>query len=147
MATSGPPATSLSLWRHPCVTLGTILGACLAGISIAWLVVANRAPSLAQFALERNLIAGAAVGVLMLLPFLLFMGSPARVFFSGIIAWTILAVCYRVLGFVFVRLADRLGAFHLFALGAVVLGALAAAEWVVLLLLALRRSPLAAIRR
>lgn len=147
MANSGPSAKSLSPWRHPCVMFGIKLGACLAGISVVWLVVANRAPSLAQFALERNLIAGAAIGLLMLLPFLLFMGSPARIFLSGIIAWAILAVCYRVLGFVFVRLADRLGAFHLFTLGAVVLGVLAAADWVVLLLLALRRSPLATMRR
>ena len=146
MATSGPSVTSLSLWRHPCVTLGTIIGACLAGISIAWLVVANRAPSLAQFALERNLIAGAAIGALMLLPFLLFLGSPARIFLSGIIAWAILAVSYRLLGFVFVRLADRLGAFHLFTLGAVVLGVLAAADWVVLLVIALRRNPVTATR-
>jgi len=138
---------TLSLWRHPCVTLGTIMGACLAGIAIAWLIVANRAPSLTQFAFERNLIGGAAIVVLMLLPFFLFLGSPARIFLSGVIAWAILAVCYRMLGFVFVGLADRLGAFHLFALGASILGVLAAVQWVALLLLAARRTPLVPTRR
>lgn len=147
MALPQPSTRRLSLWRHPCTILGTIVGSCLAGIAIAWLLVANRAPSLTQFAFERNLIAGAAIGVLMLLPFFLFLGSPARIFLSGVIAWTILALAYRVLGFLFVRLGDRLGAFHLFALGAIVFGLLAAADWVALMLLAARRSPLAVTRR
>ena len=147
MAVLTPWTARSSLLRHPCVLLGTVVGACLAGIAIAWIVVANRAPSLAQFAFERDLIALAAIGVLMLLPFFLFLGSPRRIFLSGIIAWAILAVCYRVLGFLFVHLADRLGAFHLFALGAIVLGVLAAIDWVALLLLAARRTPLAATRR
>lgn len=147
MATSQPSTMRLSLLRHPCVILGTILGACLAGIAIAWMVVANRAPSLVQFAFERNLIAAAAISVLMLLPFFLFLGSPRRIFLSGVIAWAILAVCYRVLGFLFVHLADRMGAFHLFALGAIVLGVLAAVDWVALMLIAARRTPLAVTRR
>jgi hypothetical protein len=147
MAIPQPSMTTLSLWRHPCVALGTVLGACLAGIAIAWLLVANRAPSLAQFAFERNLIAGAAIGVLMLLPFFLFLGSPRRIFLSGVIAWTILALSYRVLAFLFVRLEERLGAFHLFALGAIVFGMLAAVDWVVILLWAARTTPLAVTRR
>jgi len=147
MATPQPSIARMSLWRHPCVFLGTIVGSCLAGIAIAWLLVANRAPSLTQFAFERNLIAVAAIGVLMLLPFFLFLGSPRRIFLSGVIAWAILAVSYRFLAFLFVRLGDRLGAFHLFALGAVVFGVLAAVDWVALLLLAARRSPLAVTRR
>ena len=127
--------------------LGTVLGACLVGIAIAWLLVANRVPSLAQFAFQRNLVAGAAIGVLMLLPFCLFLQSPRRIFVSGVIAWAILAVCYWMLGFLFANLADRLGAFHLFTLGAIAVGVLAAADWVALLLIAARRTPLAVTRR
>ena len=147
MATPAPSIQRLTILRHPCVTLGTVIGACLAGIAIAWLLVANRVPSLAQFAFERNLVAAAAIAVLMLLPFCLFLQSPRRIFMSGVIAWAILAVSYWGLGFLFAHLADRLGAFHLFALGAIALGVLAAADWVALLLIAARRSPLALTRR
>ena len=146
MATQQPSTMKMPPWRHPCVTLGSVIGVCLAVVAVAWLLIANRAPSLDRFALERNLIAGAAIGLLMLLPFLLFLGSPARVFLAGTVAWTILAVVYWLLGFFFVRLGDRLGAFHLFALGTIALGALAAVDWVALLLLATRRHPLVATR-
>ena len=111
MAPLQPSAVRLSAWRHPCLILGTVTGACLAGIAVAWLLVANRAPSLAQFAFERNVIAGAAIGILMLLPFLLFLGSPARIFVSGVIAWTILALAYDVMEILFGRLGTRLGRF------------------------------------
>jgi hypothetical protein len=147
MAPLKPSGVRLLTWRHPCLLLGTVIGACLAGIAVAWLLVANRAPSLAQFAFERNVIAGAAIGVLMLLPFVSFLGSPARIFVSGVIAWTILALAYDVLEILFGRLESRLGAFHLFMLGAVVFGVLAVLDWVALLLLAARRSPAIATRR
>ncbi len=133
--------------RHPCLILGTVTGACLAGIAVAWLLVANRAPSLAQFAFERNVITGAAIGILMLLPFFSFLGSPARIFISGVIAWTILALAYDVLEILFGRLSTRLGAFHLFMLGTVVFGVLAVLDWVALLLLSAKRSPAVATRR
>jgi hypothetical protein len=147
MSSLSPREVQLSAWRHPCLILGTVTGACLAGIAVAWVLVANRVPSLAQFAFERNVIAGAAMGVLMLLPFFLFLGSPARMFVSGVIAWTILALAYDVLEILFGRLESRLGAFHLFMLGAIVFGALAVLNWVALLLLSARRSPAVATRR
>jgi hypothetical protein len=147
MALLQPSEVRLFRWSHPCLILGTVTGACLAGIAVAWLLVANRAPSLAQFAFERNVIAGAAIGILMLLPFLLFLGSPGRIFVSGVIAWTILALAYDVLEILFGRLGTRLGSFHLFMLGAVVFGILAVLDWVALLLLAARRAPAVATRR
>ena len=147
MAPLQPSAARLPALRHPCTIRGTVIGACLTGIAVAWLLVANRVPSLAQFALERNAIAGAAIGILMLLPFFLFWGSPARIFPSGVIAWTILALAYDVMEILFSRLSTRLGAFHLFILGAVVFGLLAALDWVALLLVAARRSPAVATRR
>jgi hypothetical protein len=147
MASLQPSEVQLFRWRHPCVVLGTIVGACLAGIAVAWLLVAKRAPSLAQFAFERNVIAGAAIGILMLLPFFLFLGSPKRIFVSGVIAWTILALAYDVLEILFGQLGARLGSFHLFMLGAVVFGVLAVLDWVALLLLAMWRSPAVATTR
>jgi hypothetical protein len=149
MAPLQPSAARLSPspWRHPCLILGTVTGACLAGIAVAWLLVANRVPSLAQFAFERNVIAGAAIGTLMLLPFFLFLGSPARIFVSSVIAWAILALAYDVMEILFARLGTRLGAFHLFMLGAVAFGMLAVLDWVALLLFAAWRNPAVATRR
>lgn len=147
MASLQPSVARLSAWRHPCMILGMVTGACLVGIVAAWLLVANRVPSLAQFAFERNVIAGAAIGIVMLLPFFLFLGSPARIFLSGVVAWAILALAYDVMEILFARLGSRLGAFHLFILGTVVFGMLAVLDWVALLLFAARRSPAVATRR
>ena len=147
MASLEPSEVRLFRWRHPCVVLGTIVGVCLAGVAVAWLLVANRAPSLTQFAFERNIIAVAAIGILMTLPFLVFLGSPKRIFVSGVIAWTILALTYDVLEILFVHLGVRLGSFHLFMLGAVVFGVLAVLDWVAILLLAMWRNPAVATRR
>ena len=47
----------------------------------------------------------------------------------------------------FARLGTRLGAFHLFMLGAVAFGMLAVLDWVALLLFAAWRSPAVATRR
>ena len=147
MAPLQPSAARLSAWHHPCLIRGTVIGACLTGVAVAWLLVANRVPSLAQFALERNVIAGAAIGILMLLPFFLFLGSPKLIFLSGVIAWAILALAYDVMEILFGRLESRLGAFHLFMLGTVVFGVLAVLDWVALLLLSAKRSPAVATRR
>ncbi len=114
---------------------------------MAWLLVANRVPSLAQFAFQRNWIAGGLIALLMLLPLFLFLGSPVRIFFSGVIGWTILALAYQVMEIRFGRLETRMGAFHLFMLGAIVFGLLAVLDWLALLMLSARRSPAAATRR
>jgi hypothetical protein len=115
----------LSALVHPCAVSGMIIGACLIGVVVAWLLVANRVPSLAQFAFQRNWIAGGLIALLMLLPLFLFLGSPVRIFFSGVIGWTILALAYQVMEIRFGRLETRMGAFHLFMLGAIVFGLLA----------------------
>jgi uncharacterized membrane protein YvlD (DUF360 family) len=123
-------STRLRVLRHPCLILGGILGVCLAANAVAWVIVANRAPSLERFARERNLAAALVFGALMLAPLFSFLKSPARVFLSGIIAWTMLAIAYAAMEASFPRLEDRLGAFHLFMMGAVIFGLMAAAAWV-----------------
>jgi predicted membrane channel-forming protein YqfA (hemolysin III family) len=133
--------------RHPCLILGVISGACLAALAVAWLLVANRAPSMGRFTFERDLVAGTLIGVFILLPVFRFLKSPGRIFFSGVVAWSILALTYQVMEIPFQRLDSRLGAFHLFVLGAVVFGLLAVLDWVALLLLAARQRPVTITRR
>jgi hypothetical protein len=138
MSSSRPISRRLRLLRHPCLLLGSALGVCLAATAVAWVIVANRAPALEQFAFERNLAAALAFGTLMLIPLFSFLKSPARVFLTGIIAWTILAVTYASMENSFPRLSERLGAFHLFMMGAVLFGVMASIAWVTHMILSVR---------
>ncbi len=127
---SRPISTSLRVLRHPCLLLGSAVGICLAATAVAWVLIANREPTLERFAADRNLAAALALGALMLVPLLSFLKSPARIFLSGIIAWMILVIAYASMGRTFPQLDERLGAFHLFMMGAIVFGVMASVAWV-----------------
>jgi hypothetical protein len=103
------------------------------------LLLANRVPHLDQFASERNFALAIAFGLLGLVPTCRFMKFPGRSFLSAITAWAILTVAYSVTELGFPRLATRLSAFHLFILGSMVFGLLAALSWVMNLLIMLRQ--------
>lgn len=130
ISTSERGAARLRILRHPCLQLGAIVGACLAATTVVWVLVANRAPALERFAWARNLSVALAFGGLMLVPLFIFLKSPARIFLSGVIAWTILAITYAIMERPFPVLDDRLGAFHLFMMGALVFGLMASVAWV-----------------
>jgi hypothetical protein len=125
--------------RNPAFGLGVFLGVCFSGVGLAWLLLANRMPHLDQFASERNLALAIVFGLLGLVPACRFMKSPGRSFLSGVTAWTIVTAMYFLAELVFPRLATRLSAFHLFALGCVVFGFLAALAWVMNLVIMLRQ--------
>jgi len=125
--------------RNPAFSLGVLLGICFSGVGLGWLVLANRVPHLDQFASERNLALAVVFALLGLVPACRFMKSPGRSFLSGITAWSIVTAMYFLAEVVFPRLATRLSAFHLFALGCVVFGFLAAFAWVMNLAIALRQ--------
>jgi len=124
--------------RNPAFSLGVLLGVCFSGVGLAWLLLANRVPHLDQFASDRNLALAIAFVLLGLVPACRFMKSPGRSFLSGITAWTILTAMYFVAELGFPRLATRLSAFHLFALGCMVFGLFAALSWVMNLAIMLR---------
>jgi len=147
MSASQPDSVSRRALRHPCLISGGILGVCMAATAIAWVLIANRVPALDRFAFQRNLAAAVALGLLALVPALRFFKSPARIFLSGIVAWTILAAAYRIMENPFPLLSDRLGAFHLFMMGAVVFGVMSVALWVAQLILHTRQQALAPARR
>jgi uncharacterized protein YjeT (DUF2065 family) len=106
--------------------------------------LANRVPHLDQFASERNFALAVVFVLLGLVPTCRFVKSPRRSFFSGITAWVILTAVYSVTELGFPRLATRLSAFHLFILGCMVFGLLAALAWVMnVVILSLRRAGMA----
>ena len=126
-------------FRNPAFSLGVLLGVCFSGVGLTWLLLANRVPYLDQYAIERNLSLAIAFIVLGLIPTSRFMKSPWRSFLCGITAWAIFTATYSVTELHFPGLATRLSSFHLFVLGGVVLGLLAALSWVMNLVIVLRR--------
>jgi hypothetical protein len=129
------------------IKLGLIVGAALSGVAIAWLLIANRIPSFDQLAMPRNLAAGALAVIFMLVPIYRFRRSPSHLFTCGLTAWSILTLVYAILQIPFPRLATRMGTFHFFILGAVLLGLASALLWVLQLLMLLRHGPAIPMRK
>jgi hypothetical protein len=132
---------------HTTLRLGLVIGAGLSGVAIAWLLIANRLPSLDSLAMLRNMAAGALVIALMLVPACRFRRHPSHLFACGLTAWSILTLVYATLQIPFPRLGIRMGTFHFFMLGAVLLGLASALLWVLQLLLILRQGPVIPARR
>jgi hypothetical protein len=130
----------------PCVIVGAVVGLGLAGVAVTWLWVANRELWLEQFAVDRNLSAAALMGVVMLVPVLAFVKYPLRIFFSGIVAWTVLTMTYSVMTMRFADLESRLSSFHLFMLGAIAYVLAAVFVWLLHMALLARQQPLAPTR-
>jgi hypothetical protein len=128
------PGMQWLLWlRNAPLRIGMFTGIYLSCVFIAWLLIANRAPQLASFASVRNLAAGAAIILLMAIPVLRFRRQPVRMFVSGLTAWTLLALTYKASEMHFTLLETRMGAFHMFMLGAVCYGFVSVFDWVFLL--------------
>ena len=118
------------VFRNVAVRMGVYVGVFLSLVLSSWILVANRLPFLERFALERNLAAAAALGVLSLLPVLRFLRSPGNLLASGLIAWAIFSFTYRLLCMFFELLGDKYGALQVFMLGLVVYMILATFSWI-----------------
>jgi hypothetical protein len=95
-----------------------------------WLVIANNVPILEKFALERNLIAAIAVALVALVPILRFWRFPGNLLASGLLAWGILSVSYRLLCLHYLLLGARHGATQMFTLGTMVYLIAANIAWI-----------------
>lgn len=124
--------------RNSVFRTGVYTGACLSVVFTAWLLVANRVPFLVPLALERNLAGAALLLILALVPVLRFLRHPRNLLFSGLIAWAFFSFVYRLLCLFFASLNVRMGAFHLFVLGAVAYTIAATVVWISTLIWALR---------
>jgi hypothetical protein len=129
------------------IRLGLIIGAALSGVAIAWLLIANRIPSLDRLALLRNIAAVGLAMVFMFVPFYRFRKDPHYLFSCGLTAWSILTLVYAILQIPFPRLATRMGTFHFFMMGAVLLGLAAALLWVLQMVVILWHGPAVPSRR
>jgi hypothetical protein len=142
-----PNSAHLDRLSRTALRLGVVVGAGLSGVAIAWLLIANRLPAFDRLAMLRNLIAGSLVIVFMLVPVCRFRRYPSHVFGCGLTAWSILTLVYAISQIPFPRLAARMGTFHFFILGAVLLGMAAALLWVGQLVMTLRHEPPVPVRR
>ena len=135
--------------RNPTLRTGIVTGTLLIGVFVLSLLVANRVPFLERYALERNAAACASAIFVMSIPVLRFFRSATRLFASGMLAWTILALGYWMAGLYFQNLANRLGktTSEVFVLGVVMYGIAATLCWLIAVITAARHHPLSHARR
>jgi hypothetical protein len=109
---------------------GIYAGTSLSIIFTGWLVLANRVPLLEPLALPRN-IAGAALLVFFAcIPLFRFFRAPEELLISGLLAWSLLTLTYKILCFKFLMLEQYYSAFHVFVLGAVCYLVFATVSWI-----------------
>lgn len=142
-----PGSAHLDRLSRAALRLGLVIGAGISAVAVSWLLIANRIPALDRLALLRNLAAVALVIVFMLVPVCRFRRYPSHVFSCGLTAWSVLTLVYALLQIPFPRLGTRMGTFHFFMLGAVLLGLASALLWVMHMLLTLRHGPVVPARK
>lgn len=125
------PGMRWFLWlRIPSLRTGVLTGIYLSCVFVAWLDVANRVPELERYAELRNLVAGAILILVLGIPVLRFRNQPGKLFVSGLTAWSLLTLTYLAAEIHFTLLESRMGALHIFVLGAVCYGFVAVLDWV-----------------
>lgn len=119
------------VFRNAAVRTGVYVGVCLTLVFAAWLVIANYAPFLNRFALERNIAAAAILGFLAAVPVFRFLRWPGHLLASSLLGWLIFSMSYRVLCMIFHALSDWHSTSQVFVLGAVVYLILTTLCWIV----------------
>ena len=77
------------------------------------------------------------------IPLIRFRRKPGRMFVSGVTAWILLTVTYLSAEVRFPLLESRMGALHIFTLGAVSYGFVAVLDWVFLICAEIRQHHIA----
>ena len=118
------------VFRNAAIRTGVYVGVCLTLVFSTWLVIANRAPFLERFALERNIAAASILGFLAAVPVFRFLRLPGHLLASSLIGWLIFSLSYRALCLVFRGLSNWHSTFQIFMLGAVVYMILTTLCWI-----------------
>lgn len=125
-----PGYASLQLVRNASVRTGIYVGVCLSLAFTGWVIVANRVPFLEPFALLRNVAAVALLCLLASIPVLRFWRMPGNLLGSGLVAWFMFSVAYRLLSLYFSGLEDRRSSVQIFMLGAVAYLLVVTISWI-----------------
>jgi len=138
------PGMRWFLWlRIASLRTGILTGIYLSCVLVAWLEIANRVAELEPFAELRNLVAGAILVTVLAIPALRFRHEPGKLFVAGLTAWSVLTMTYLVAEMHFTLLESRMGALHVFVLGAVSYGFVAVLDWVFLMCAGVRHQHMA----
>ena len=138
------PGMRYLLWmRIASLRTGILTGIYLSCVFVAWLEVANRLAKLEHYAEVRNFVAGAILILVLGIPVLRFRKRPGRLFVAGLTAWTVLTMTYIAAEIHFTLLESRMGALHVFVLGAVSYGFVAVLDWVLQMCAAVRHQHIA----
>jgi hypothetical protein len=138
------PGMRWFLWlRIASLRIGTLTGIYTSCVFVAWLIVANRVVELEPLAELRNLVAGAVLIIVLAIPVLRFRHQPGKLFVAGLTAWTLLTLTYLAAELHFTLLESRMGALHVFVLGAVSYGFVAVLDWVFLMCAGVRHQHMA----
>lgn len=118
------------IFRSAPVRIGAYTGVCLSVILASWILFANRLPLLEPLARQRNMLAAALLILIAAMPVVRFLRSPADMWISGLLAWSLLTLTYRILTLFFSLLEEYYSAFHVFVLGAVLYLIFATLSWI-----------------
>jgi len=124
--------------------MGVYVGLCLFAAFAVWLVVANRFPVFERFALERNILAIAAMSLFAAIPIMRFIRRPGSLLGSGVIAWAVFSFLYRLICLFFSGLSSWHSALQVFMAGAVIYLIAATLSWLGTLVWRVRASRSAA---
>jgi hypothetical protein len=116
--------------RNAPIRVGLYTGIWLSLVFVAWVLVANRVPFLEPLAQQRNVIATSLLAAIAALPVLRFLASSGELLVSGLLAWSVLTLTYRILSLKFTLLQYYYSSFHIFVLGTVVYLLFATIAWI-----------------
>jgi hypothetical protein len=116
--------------RNAPTRVGFYTGVWLSLVFVAWVLIANRVEFLDPLAQQRNAIATLLLAVIAAMPVMRFLRAPAELLISGLLAWSVLTLAYRILSLEFALLQDYYSTFHVFVLGAVAYLLFATVSWI-----------------
>jgi hypothetical protein len=116
--------------KNPSLRTGIYSGLFLSLIFSGWILIANRAPFLEPFAMERNVAATVLMAFFASLPVMRFYRSPEELLVSGLLSWSLLTLTYQIFGLLFVLLEQYYGVLQVFVLGAVSYLIFATLSWI-----------------
>ena len=117
-------------FRNAPIRVGLYTGVWLSLVFLAWVVIANRVALLEPLAQQRNVIATLLLATIAAMPVMRFLRSPGELLISGLMAWSVLTLAYRILSLEFVLLQAYYSTFHVFVLGAVAYLLFATLSWI-----------------
>jgi len=120
----------LSFLKNPALRTGIYSGLFLSLIFSAWILIANRAPFLEPFAIERNVAATVLFAFFAGVPVMRFFRSPEELLVSGLLGWGLLSLTYGIFGLAFVLLEQYYTALQVFVLGAISYLIFATLSWI-----------------